>query len=126
MKNGESWLMNPGTRDYEQSGGSPVIDKSLKMPIYFRTLVPRTRWMYAPDNTYGSDFWQYKNKQGPNAPSVVESIEQRALQPILDDGRALRIDVSPINDPRVGIQLNVTARDASGEDVEVSALRPIS
>ncbi len=125
MTNGESWLIDPETRDYVQVKGNPVVDRSLKMPIYFRTLVPRTRWLYAPDTKYGSDFWAYKDRQTPNAAGTAQAIERRAVAPLLDDGRAIDIQVTTINDPRNGVQLTVTALDASGQQTSELTLAPI-
>lgn len=125
MRNGESWKLDPETRDYEQEDGAPVIDLTLKMPIYFRTMVPRTRWLYAPDTRYGSDFWQVKTKQGANSPALVQGIQERAVQPIIEDGRASEITVTPSALARQGIALDVKAVDSSGKEQELKALVPL-
>src|SRR4051812_27477573 len=86
MRNGQGWLMDPHAKDYEQDLGAPVLDASLKMPIYFRTMVPRTQWLYAPNNLYGSDFWTKNRKQIQGTTTAMKAIQQRALRPLLQDG----------------------------------------
>ena len=125
MRNGESWQIDPETRDYEQEDGAPVIDLTLKMPIYFRTRAQRTRWLYAPNTRYGSDFWQIRTKQNANSPALMQGVQERCLQPILEDGRALEITVTPSAMARQGIALDVKAVDSSGKEQELKALTPI-
>lgn len=122
--NGESWLMNPATRDYEQQGGKPVVTRSLKMPMYFRTLVGRRKWLYAPDDSYGSDFASFRGKQNEAGAVTAQAIERRALQPLIADGRALEIDVT-VTPERNGLVINARALEANGTETELNGLRPI-
>lgn len=125
MQNGEGWLMDPATRDYQIDGGSPVVDTSLKMPIYFRTMIPRTRWMYAPNPKYGSDFWAYRDRLSQSSGAIAEAIETRALQPLIEDGRAVSIDVAVDTVERAGITLDVKALDAAGQQSRLPNLVPV-
>lgn len=120
----ESWKLDPATKDYEQEGGSPVIDRSLRMPAYFRIMTPRTRWLYAPNTRYGSDFWAHRAKQSSTEPSQVEGIADRALRPIIEDGRASDIEVEAISSGRQYNQLKATLTDDSGEETDLM-LNPI-
>lgn len=122
--NGESWLMNPETRDYEQEGGKPVVTRSLKMPMYFRTLVPRRRWLYAPNDDYGSDFSTFRAKQSDGGAVSAQAIERRALQPLIADGRALDIDVEASTETG-GVVITARAVEANGTETELTGLRPI-
>lgn len=122
----ESWKIDPTTKDYEQSGGSPVIDQSLRMPAYFRIMTPRLKWLYAPNTSFGSDFYTRKSKQTANEPSVNEAMAYRALRPILDDGRASLIEVEAIATGRQYNQLEARLTDAAGGDEPDSiTLNPI-
>lgn len=123
--NGESWLMNPDTRDYEQEGGKPVVTRSLKMPMYFRTLAPRNRWLYAPDDRWGSDFYQFHTKLTADAAALAQATERRALQPIIEDGRAVDIEVSATAEGRSGVVINAKSIEANGNESELTGLRPI-
>lgn len=122
--NGESWLMDPATRDYSQDGGAPVITRSLKMPMYFRTLAPRKRWLYAPDDNWGSDFHLLHTKNGPNAGPAAQAIERRALQPLIEDGRALDVSVG-VSQQRGGLVVDARAIEANGTETELTGLRPL-
>jgi phage gp46-like protein len=82
-----SWLINPQSGDYEISRGNPIRDESLQFPAYARLKIQRQSWMYAPDADYGSDFSTVR-KRTATTPTLLQSIGTRALQPIIDDGRA--------------------------------------
>lgn len=75
--------------------GSPVPSNSLIYPAFYRYRIPRGGWMYAPDDNYGSDFATVKKRfNGADLGGLV-NIAQRALQPIIDDGRAGSVTITP-------------------------------
>lgn len=125
--NGQSWKIDPTTRDYiMDSTGNPVQDTTLQTPIYVRTMGRRTQWLHAPDDGWGSDFFQIKNnKQLSSQPNVLVAAQRRCLQPLIDDGRAEEIDVTPLPSGRGYRQLQVIAVDASGAQAPI-VLSPIS
>jgi phage gp46-like protein len=125
--NGQSWLIDPATGDYDMDEtGNPVLDTTLQTPIYVRLMGPRTRWLHAPDSEWGSDFWQIKNdKSLSSQPNVVAAAAQRAVQPIIDDGRAEEMDVSTLASGRGYRQIQIIAVDASGPQPPL-ILDPIS
>lgn len=110
----ESWNINPASGDYVMERGSPVPTNSLQIPAYIRLRTPREGWMYAPDASYGSDFANLKKRQTTRDSSEVESIAARALQPILDDGRAQSIEVTTTESQRNAIGLKADIIDAQG------------
>lgn len=93
--------------------GKPVPTDDLGMPAYYRVKIARKRWMYAPDENYGSDLATLKKKTGNAALGMIHN----ALKPIVDDGRALAVD-SAFSD-QVPAQasnaaINVMITDANG------------
>lgn len=121
---GQSFKIDPTTKDYEVENGRPVIDRGLQTPAYFRLKVPRTKWLYAPDNRYGSDFWTQQVRNDTGRGTVLEGIGKRALLPILEDGRASEITVAVELVSRNAIQMTATLTDAQGEPEEIK-LNPI-
>lgn len=126
MTNGESWLMDPQTRDYVQdANGMPVITRGLEMPAFFRSTIPRQGWLYAPNDLYGSDYRREKRKQGSGAASTMRGVGQRALKPLIDDGRAQSVAVTPSQLPRTGVEIDVMLVDASGNSQQIRGLNPV-
>lgn len=110
-----SWNVDPDTGDYVMdAAGKPVNNNDLKTPAYFRLTVGRTRWLYAPDTTYGSDFYLFKKKHLSNDPSTLEAVAQRALQPMIDDGRASAVTVNTTDAKRYQSDESVQITDAQG------------
>lgn len=110
-----SWQVNPKTGDYVMTKGAPIDDPSLIYPAYYRLKVKRTQWLYAPDNLYGSDFWTVKKRFGPGDVNPLSDIADKALQPMIDDGRA----DSVVSEFRASIgrndaQISTTIVDAEG------------
>lgn len=118
------WTIDPATGDYVMSGGSPVLTAELTHPAYYRLKVPRKKWLYAPDSNYGSDFASFNGKQTTATTSTLEAMAQRALKPMIDDGRASEIDVTALSRSRSGTQLETNITTAQGE-VETLQLDPI-
>lgn len=103
-----SWRINHSNGDYIMEAGAPVSSDSLTIPAYYRLMVRRTRWLYAPNTQYGSEFYTARNKQsGKRDPRRLIDIAERALQPLVDDGRALEVSVNP--DQNVQVNRNQAA-----------------
>lgn len=115
MKSAQGFKIDPVTKDYVMVGGSPVNDPSITHPVYFRLMVQRTRWMYAPNDRYGSDFWMEKNKNYVAKPTVLEACADRALQPLIDDGRATSVTNTLASRSRNAIGLQCDIVDSQGE-----------
>lgn len=94
--------------------GSPKQTDSLRVPAYVRLKTPRNQWMYAPDESYGSDFHNLKKRQTTRDASQIETVAANALQPIADDGRARSIEVEATQVARHGVGLETKIAEASG------------
>lgn len=110
----QNWLMDPTKKDYVMEFGDPVQTDSLEMPAYFRLIIKRTQWMYAPDVDYGSDFYLIKKRRTNENANSVENVGARALQPIIDDGRASAISVTAVLVTRSAVGLQTDITDARG------------
>lgn len=117
-------VIDPVTRDYVMSGGKPVETSELTAPAYIRLKVPRTKWLYAPDDKFGSDFYLQKKHQTTADASSIENVAARALQPLVDDGRAVQIDVTAKSVQRGAASMNINITDAQGDPSSLS-LEPI-
>lgn len=116
-----SWQINPMTKDYVMTNGAPVDSDDLIYPAYYRLMVQRTRWMYAPDTGYGSDFYTVKKHFSPNEVNSLTDIALKALQPMIDDGRASDIEATYGSSlGRNDAQLNITITDAMGQPQQLS------
>ncbi len=111
----QNWKINPETGDYIIANGAPEQTNSLTIPAYMRLKVQRSRWMYAPNNEYGSDFYTVKKRPSENGNQRLEDIASRALQPLVDDGRAKEITVDITGNSRNAAGMNAVIVDASGE-----------
>lgn len=125
MKN-ESWKIDPRTGDYVMENGVPVPETSLRNPGFYRLKVKRTQWLYAPDSKYGSDYWTVKKRFNVIEANPLADIGEKALQPLVDDGRAQSVTVTPrASAGRNDAQLDATIVDANGE-VENLNLPPVN
>ncbi len=85
----------------------------------------RKLWLYAPDDKYGSDLYLIKKRRtDTSGNSLVENTAARALQPIIDDGRASEISVDTTQASRNGVGLDIELIDAEGSS-EQFVLDPI-
>lgn len=117
----QNWNINPQTGDYVMDGGAPEETNSLLIPAYFRLKVQRQTWLYAPDNSYGSDFATLKkNLTTGGSADRIEQVAAAAVQPIADDGRASEIVVEAKGLARHGAELQVTITDAAGNVEETT------
>ncbi len=110
----QSWDLDPASGDYVMDGGKPLETTSLRIPAYIRLKTSRTRWLYAPDERYGSDFYSLKKRQTTRDASQVETIAANALQPIVDDGRASEITVNANVVARHGVGMEALILRNSG------------
>lgn len=111
----QSWTVDPTDGDYVMTNGQPEQSDSLKIPAYFRLKTKRGKWLYAPDEKYGSDFYTVVKRPSENANRRLENVALAALQPILDDGRAAEIDATITVNTRGKSEMAVTIVDAAGE-----------
>jgi phage gp46-like protein len=107
--------MDPVARDYVVENGRPVEDVSLLTPAYFRLRTKRKTWMYAPDDRYGSDYHLIKKNLTASNNGRLAGVGERALQPLLDDGRADEIQVDLTQQSRHGAGIEFKITDAEGE-----------
>ncbi len=123
----ESWQINPTSGDYVMEGGSPVPSESLTIPAYYRLKVQRGRWLHAPDDGYGSDFYLIRKRFNGGDLSGLQNIAEKALQPMIDDGRASDVEVTPNRSQQTSRNnslLGIKIADAQGQ-VEELDLPPI-
>lgn len=95
--------------------GAPVDDPNLQFNAYYRLKIKRGQWMYAPNTNYGSDLFKLKKNVTTKPQVLVENIAARALKPIIDDGRALAIDVTVNQVARIGVGLQVDIQSAQAQ-----------
>lgn len=117
----KSWEIDPKTGDYIMEGGSPKETDSLRIPAYIRLKTRRQQWLYAPDTQYGSDFHLVRKRRTTEDASAIESIAARALQPILDDGRAdsITVDTTATSRHGVGLQASIVEADGTVENLDL-------
>lgn len=120
-----SWLVDPKTGDYVSENGSPVPTEDLRVPAFYRLKIHRQGWMYAPDDKYGSDYYLLRKRHSNADARTIETVGVRALQPIMDDARALDISVETKTQSRNGPGLEVVITDAQGEEQKLN-LNPLS
>lgn len=111
----QGWNINPTTGDYALEDGAPVETNSLQLPAYYRLKIKRGKWLYAPDNDYGCDFYTVVKRPLDNANTLLENIGAAALQPLITDGRASRIEMTVDAQNRYGVGLQCKIVDASGQ-----------
>lgn len=109
----QNWLINPATGDYVIENGKPVETDSLQVPAYFRLKTPRGKWLYAPDDKYGSTFYTLKKRTSQDA-SAIERIAENAIQPILDDGRAREATIETQTSTRSEVGLTTVLQQENG------------
>lgn len=96
----QQWDRNPQTGDYIMGAdGSPVQTDSLNVRAYHRLKTKRTQWMYAPDDSYGSDFYLVKKRNSSVNSGLLENIAEKSLQPIIDDGSASTVTATSTTAP---------------------------
>lgn len=111
---GQHWEKDPNSGDYVMEGGAPKQTDSLRIPAYYRLKISRSKWLYAPNAQYGSDFYLLKKRRSNQDASTVENTAAAALQPIADDGRASSIEITTTQTARNGVALEAIITDAEG------------
>lgn len=108
------WDIDPDHGDYLQENGRPVNTNSLRLPSYYRLKIRRKTWQYAPDDKYGCDFFKVAKRSTTQNNTKLEVIGARALQPIVDSGRASNVQLTTTLTARNGVSLDATITDAQG------------
>jgi phage gp46-like protein len=88
------------------------------MAAYVRLKTKRGQWMYAPDSSYGSDYYLQKKRRTDQDQTFIENVGARALTPIVNDGRASEIEVDAVSASRTGVGLSVKITDARTQIVQ--------
>lgn len=117
-----SLKLDPRTGDYVMDGGKPVTDDTLLTPAYIRIKAQRENWLYAPNKAYGSLY--YKSHARIRDVVVVEEIGRKALQPLVDDGRAESVTVVADAVARGAVGLKTIIVDNRGKP-EILDFNPI-
>lgn len=115
------------TGDYveDESTGKPTTTEGLGPAIRTRIRAHRGRWMYAPNPEWGSDFYAYKKKKSIDfRDGLGESIATKALEPLVNDGRADNIEVETQFSNRGGVAYGVRLLDRK-KRVEYTVTTPI-
>jgi phage gp46-like protein len=120
----QNWDIDPATGDYLQTGGAPIETDSLRVPAYYRLKIKAGKWMYAPNDAYGSTFNEIKKRQTGRDSSRVENAAAVALQPILDDGRAVSITIESLSANRNTVSLRAYIERQRGvvDQLEIPSL----
>lgn len=98
--------IDPSTGDWLVEGGDFKTTDSLQVPAYNLLKCPVGAWMHAPTNTYGSRLNEIKRNLTTKYPVNVEQAAVNALKPIIDTGRAKRIDIKAENMTRYSVHFS--------------------
>lgn len=112
---GQNLQLDPATGDYVIVNGRPVEDDTLNTPAYIRLKAKRTKWLFAPDSTWGSDLYLFQKQHTPPDDQSLCAAAQRALQPLIDAGRAIMVSAVNTASYRNASALTVTLVQTSGE-----------
>ncbi len=116
-----TWVLDPVKRDYVMDEtGAPINNSDLKTPSYIRIATPRSKWMYAPNSSYGSDFYLYNKRKVAQDVTLFEALMQDCLQPIIDDGRAGEVNVTLTQNSMNALGFETAITDIQGKIQEVS------
>lgn len=114
--NSPGWKIDPTNGDYTIQNGQPENVNTLDLPAYYRLKIKRKQWLYAPDDKYGSDFFKILKRTTNQGNGIVESVASRALQPLVDSGRAQTVTVTTTQTARHGVGMKVDIIDAEGNN----------
>ncbi len=111
--------INPTTGDYVIENGNMVRDESLQFPAHARMKIQAGTWLYAPDDDYGSNFGIVKKRTNRSTP-LLQNVAERALQPLIDDGRAVSVQVeATASNTRHDANLTVTVVDRNQQPLRL-------
>ena len=123
----QTWELDPATGDYVIENGVPAVDSGQKTSAYIRLRAPRGNWLYAPNDNWGSDFYLMRQRFGARDIKSVTEVANKALKPIIEEGRAVSIRIDPELDPagsRNNLQFKTTIFEQSGDE-QVLSLPPL-
>lgn len=111
----DTWI-DPVTGDYRIEAGAPLRDAAggLANAVYLRLMTPLGAYWAQPD--VGSRLHELaRTKDLARVAVLARQYAEQALQPLIDDGRALAMEVSTER-PRNGrLHLRIQVQAASGE-----------
>lgn len=120
----QNWLIDTVTGDYVMKGGKPVLDTTVIVPVYIRAKAPRTKWLYAPDKAWGSDFYKTTIRHDNNSGKQLQGVMLRALQPMINDKRIVNVTITALKQA-LGVYLFETdVVQSQGQTVNIT-LSPI-
>lgn len=114
--NSPGWNIDPNTGDYILDGGQPENVTTMDLPAYYRLKTKRKQWLYSPNDKYGADFFKIVKRTTTGGNGIIESIAARALQPLVDSGRALSVTVTTTSTSRHGVAVQANIVDAEGNN----------
>lgn len=119
-----SWVIDPSSGDYVMTNGSPVESTDLKYNAYYRLKIRRQQWMYAPNSKYGCDYYKVTKNLTTKPQTALEAIASRAVQPIVDDGRAQQINVTVTGVSRSGVtvETDITTNNQKQSSITLTGL----
>lgn len=104
----------------DMATGDYVVDDNGKMKmttglapaIRARLRGHNKKWLHAPDDKWGSAYHRYNRRRSTQfSDGMAESIGERALQPMIDDGRMDDLQVVTSATNRGGVGLDIDYRD---------------
>lgn len=117
---GQNLQLDPKTGDYIIVNGRPVEDNTLNTPCYIRLKAKRTKWLYAPDTKWGSDFYLFHKRHIIADDSAMLAVGARALQPLIDNNRASSIQVTQDATSRNAFQLEALVTQQNSQATSLS------
>jgi len=108
------WI-NSLTGDYETESGSLLNANTLLTEGYVRLAAPKGGWMYAPDNTFGSDLYKFFGKRSKNSNQALLQTQEVALRPLLTSQRVKTYTVTPTGYTLGRYAFNISMTDQVGE-----------
>lgn len=110
----DPWI-DPTTRDYPLSGGKLTPDPAggLANAVYFRLMTPLGSYWAEP--ALGSRLHELqREKDVARVARLAQQYAEQALQPILDDGRAMSIKIETARQPgRLLLLITITASNGN-------------
>ena len=103
--------INPETSDYEMDArGFPVATNELTQAAYIRLRAHLGEWLYDP--LLGSTIFRPIDKAVGQGQEEIVRRAERALQPLIDDGRASSVAVKLLERTRYNQALDISIVDA--------------